>query len=157
MTPPTIENRTTGMRTPGAGDAAAWERVRLAILQRWPHLDSTELQVCHNETNALIDFVNQRVSAGRDEVESVVYEFAPAEGSIGGTVSRGAHRARHRLRESALRGGEVVADHPAETALTTFVAGLLIGAAITAVWMRSEPKSTVWSTAERLRRRLDRR
>lgn len=149
------QSSSTGKAAIAADDALAWERVRLAVQQRWPHLDSAELRVCPNDAEALIDFVDQRVSTERSEVESVVYEFAPEEHSLGETVSRRAHRARRQLQVSARRSGEFVAEHPAETALTTFLAGLLIGGAITALWMRSEPKPTVWTRADQLRRRLD--
>ncbi len=124
-----------------------WMRVREAITQRWPSINRDELADCPNETCKLTDFVKQNVDANDDEVESVINEFAPHE-SLTERVAHAASDTLHQAGESAqfayMRADECIAKRPTESVLTSFVAGIALGATVTALWMRSKPQPTVW-------------
>ncbi|KAA5542605.1 hypothetical protein FYK55_13800 [Roseiconus nitratireducens] len=126
---------------------AAWDQVHEAILHRWPQIQRGELLRCENNVSDLVDHVSQRVSAKRDEVEAVVREFAPADAdSLSERARRQAEHAGESLRAAYQQTSEVIAERPGESVLTSFVAGIVVGAAVTALFMssRREPEPTTW-------------
>ena len=124
-----------------------WMQVREAITQRWPDLNRDELADCPNDEQQLIDFVKQRSDASDEEVKSVVGEFAPHE-SIVDRVTHVAGDQWAHASESAqlayMRADECIARRPTESVLTSFVAGIVIGATVTALYMQSTPEPTFW-------------
>ncbi|TWT65113.1 hypothetical protein [Allorhodopirellula solitaria] len=127
--------------------SADWEYVREAIAERWPQINRDELAECKNDSGDLIEFVKQRVGASSDEVESVVSEFAPSE-TVVDRVSQAASDQLHRASESAqyayMRADECIAERPTESVVASFVAGIVVGAAVTALVMSSRPEPSTW-------------
>lgn len=127
--------------------AEQWQRVRDAISERWPELDRGELARCENCVDELTSFVKQRVGAEAQEVAAVVSEFAPQE-SIVERVSHVASDSLQHASESAqfayMRADECIAKRPTESVLTSFAAGIILGAAVTALWMRSTTPPSTW-------------
>ncbi len=128
-------------------DDATWASVRDAITERWPQVNRDELAECKNDACDLVEFVKNRVGASSDEVESVVREFTP-QGSIADRVTHAASDQVHRASEAAQyayrRADECIAERPTESVLTSFVAGAVIGAAVTAMLMRSRREPSTW-------------
>lgn len=126
---------------------AMWASVRDAITERWPQVNRDELAECKNNACELVGFVKERVGASSDEVESVVREFAP-HGSLADRVTHAAsdqvHRASEVAQSAYRRADECIAERPTESVLTSFVAGVVIGAAVTALLMRSKPEPSTW-------------
>lgn len=134
----------TDLRTDEAG---CWQRTREVISERWPQINREELAECGDCVEEMTQFVKERVDASADEVEAVVREFAPQE-SI---VDRVTHAASEGMRDAAesaqfahMRADECIAKRPTESVLTSFVAGIVLGATVTALWMRSTPEPTAW-------------
>jgi len=125
----------------------AWDRVHEAITQRWPQIRRGELLRCQNDVNDLVNYVSERVSTSREEVESVVQEFAPgyAESlfdSVGEQVRRQAEHAGDSLRNVYRETEQCISDRPAESVLTSFVAGIIVGATVTALFIRTHHQPT---------------
>ncbi|TWT91889.1 hypothetical protein [Neorhodopirellula pilleata] len=124
-----------------------WMQVREAITQRWPHLNRDELVDCPNDEKQLVEFISQRVDASDDEINSVVNEFAPHETMVD-RVSQVAGDQWSHASESAqlayMRADECIASRPTESVLASFVAGILVGAAVTALYMQSTPEPSLW-------------
>lgn len=131
-----------------------WQKVREAIAERWPTINRDELAECENCVEDLQKFVKDRVGAKAEEIQSVIREFAPSESvvdrvsSAAERVSHAATDGLHQASESAqfayMRADECIAKRPTESVLTSFVAGLVIGAGVTALYMRSAPPPSVW-------------
>ena len=126
---------------------SAWSRVREAITKRWPQIGREELNECEDNAAQLVQFVKQHVEASEEEVRAVVSEFAP-EGSV---VERVMHVASDGLNDAVesaqfayMRVDECIAKRPTESVLTSFVAGIFLGATVTALWMSSRPERTAW-------------
>ncbi|MFG0263695.1 MAG: hypothetical protein ACF8AM_00925 [Rhodopirellula sp. JB055] len=126
---------------------ADWDRVRSAIRNRWPQIDQDELSKCPNEVAWLVEFVQGRVDVSREEVESVVHEFAPQE-SMAERISHTAEDQLHKASESArfavMRADECIAERPTQSVLASFVAGALVGVTVTALWFRQHREPTRW-------------
>lgn len=128
-----------------------WMQVREAITQRWPHINRDELADCPNDEAKLTDFVQHRVEASDEEVRSVVGEFAPHESM----VDRAGHVAGEQWSQAGeaaqlayMRADECIAARPTESVLASFVAGIVIGATVTALFMQSTPEPTLWDRAK---------
>ena len=124
-----------------------WMQTREAITQRWPHINRDELADCPNEEKQLTDFVKHRVEASDEEVESVISEFAPHESMVdraGQVAGDQLHQASESARFAYMRADECIARRPTESVLTSFVAGIVIGATVTALLMQSKPEPTFW-------------
>lgn len=129
-----------------AGDSQ-WAFVREAITERWPQINRDELAECKDDACELIDFVKERVGESVDEVESVVNEFAP-NNSLVDRVSSAASEHIQQASESAqfayMRADECIAERPTQSVLTSFVTGIALGVAVTALFMRSRPEPSTW-------------
>lgn len=130
-----------------ASQSAAWQRVREAISERWPNVNRDELAECENDAGQLVQFVKQRVQASNDEIEAVVHEFMPQE-SITERVTQVASERLQDAAESAqfayMRADEYLAKRPTESVLTGFLAGIALGATVTALLMSSRPQPSAW-------------
>ncbi len=131
----------------------AWGRVRETIIRRWPHFSRDELAKCSNDTREFVDFVKCRVVASDDEVEAVVLEFAPQE-SI---VERVAHAANDTLHQAGgfaqhayVRADKFLSQRPTESVVTSFIAGIVLGAVVTGLWFSSHAEP---SRCDRLKHR----
>lgn len=127
-------------------DDANWVRVREAITQRWPDINHDELADCPNDACGLTDFVRRRVEAGEEEVDAVVREFAPHESTTKQATQAAAdtlHQASETAQSVYMRADDCIARRPTASVLTSFVAGIMLGATMTALWMRSKSKPTV--------------
>ncbi len=126
---------------------ADWGRVRDAIIERFPQIHRAELALCPNEVHELTQFVKQRVDASDDEVAAVVHEFAPPA-SLPKRVAHAASETLNHASESAqfayMRADECIARRPTESVLTSFVAGIILGATVTALVMHSKPQPSAW-------------
>ncbi|TWU51250.1 hypothetical protein [Rubripirellula reticaptiva] len=135
---------TTKTRT---DDKAAWNRVREAVTERWPNINRDELHDCPDDKCTITDFVKQQVDASDEEIESVVGEFTPHE-SIASRVAHTASDTLHQAGESAqfayMRADECIAKRPTESVITSFVAGMVLGATVTALWFSTRPQTNAW-------------
>ncbi|WDQ17275.1 hypothetical protein [Rhodopirellula sp. P2] len=126
---------------------ADWTRVRSAICSRWPQINHEELSKCPDEVARMVEYVQGRVDASQEEVESVVREFAPQE-SIVERISHSAEDQLQRASENAqfavMRADECIAERPTQSVLASFVAGALVGVTVTALWMRQRREPTRW-------------
>ena len=131
-------------------DNAQWARVREAVTSRWPHINRDELADCPNETCKLTEFVANRVDASEDEIQAVVAEFAPQE-PLAERLSHVTSDALHQFGESAqlayAKADDCIAERPTESVLASFVAGVILGATVTALLIRSKPQPTIWDRA----------
>ncbi len=130
-----------------AEEAAKWSRVREAVTERWPHIDRDELSECTNDIGQLVEFVQHRVEASSEEVDSVVREFAPEESvadRVKDVVQDGIHDAAESAQFAYMRADECIARRPTESVLTSFVVGIVLGVTVTALWMQSSPEPSVW-------------
>ncbi len=136
-------------KSEASGDAK-WASVRDAITERWPHINRDELAECKDDADELVEFVKERVGDSAEEVQSVVSEFAP-HASMSDRVSQATHAASdqaHKAGEAAqfayMRADECIAERPTESVLVSFVAGVAVGAVVTALLMRSAPQPSTW-------------
>lgn len=126
---------------------AQWQRVRTAITERWPHINRDALADCENTSADLEKFVKAHVDTTVAEAKSVISEFAPHESAIDRgmhAASDGMHQASESARFAYMRADECIAERPTESVMASFVAGIFIGATVTALWMRSTPQPNVW-------------
>jgi ElaB/YqjD/DUF883 family membrane-anchored ribosome-binding protein len=95
----------------------------------------------------MIEFVKGRVDTSRDEIESVVREFAPQE-SMANRLSHTAEDSVRKASESArfavMRADECIAERPTQSVLASFVAGALVGVTVTALWCRQNREPSRW-------------
>ena len=126
---------------------AAWMRVREAVIHRWPHISPEELLQCENDADAMIQFVRHRTEAADEEVEEVVREFAPRESMMHRMADAASHQAEHAseaVRSAYQRADDCIAERPNQSVMTSFIAGLAIGAAATTLWFKSQRQPTTW-------------
>ena len=70
-----------------------WNRVRTAIVQRWPHLDQRDIETLPCDVYEIENFLGEFTKSPKDEIQSVVREHAPPPSvlkrasHIGGQVS----------------------------------------------------------------------
>lgn len=81
------------------------------------------------------------IKSHRDDVnsqESVVDRVTHA-------ATDGLNQASESAQFACMRADEYIAERPTESVLTSFVAGIALGAVFTALWLRSAPEPTVWN------------
>lgn len=124
-----------------------WSVVREAITERWPHINRDELAECKDDACELVDFVKERVGDSVENIQSLVSEFAP-EGSLADRMSNVASEHLQNASESAqfayMRADECIAERPTQSVLTSFVTGIVVGVAVTALCMRSRREPSTW-------------
>jgi ElaB/YqjD/DUF883 family membrane-anchored ribosome-binding protein len=126
---------------------ADWTRVRSAVCDRWPQISEEELSKCPNEAEWMIEFVKGRVDTSRDEIESVVREFAPQESMadrLSHTAEDSVRKASESARFAVMRADECIAERPTQSVLASFVAGALVGVTVTALWCRQNREPSRW-------------
>ncbi|MCM2372854.1 hypothetical protein [Aporhodopirellula aestuarii] len=119
-----------------------WDRVKTAIVQRWPHLDSRDVETLPRDVMELEKFLGEYTESSEDEIQAVVREHAPAPsilqraGHLGerltGQMAPPVQSALERVRYE-------VDEHRGTTTGLVFVAGIAIGALATAAYFRSRP------------------
>jgi len=128
-------------------DQAAWNRVRVAITERFPNIDRDQLAECPDEMHALSQFVKQRVHASDEEIDGLIREYAPQES----LVERVKHAASERFNQAGesaqfahMRADDYIVRRPTESVLSGFIAGIIVGASVMALVMRPKPEPPAW-------------
>jgi len=124
-----------------------WVSVREAITERWPQIDRDELAECPDDCNQLINFVKHRVEASDEEVVSVIQDLAHQDSlvdQVTHAASDGLHQASEAAQFAYMRADECIAKRPTQSVLASFVAGIALGATVTALWLRSRQQPSTW-------------
>ncbi|MDA8743320.1 hypothetical protein N9N28_01690 [Rubripirellula amarantea] len=134
-----------------------WIRVKTAIIERWPHLDSRDVEALPQDVYELEKFLNEFTNTSADEVQAVVREHAPAPSILKRASHMGeqlSDRVAPPVQTAMDRVRYEMDEHRGATSGLVFIAGLALGALGYAAYIRSrEPSSTIMSyLPDRLRR-----
>ncbi|GAA5509605.1 hypothetical protein [Novipirellula caenicola] len=125
-----------------------WEPVFTAINIRWPQINQDELKQCDRSVDAVTEFVASKVDTQRDEIESVVSEFAPAHDSPLRSFVDQAQRAGEQVSNSVHSAVERVQyeidELPVKTSLTNLAIGFGLGVLATTLYFNSRRQPTAW-------------
>ncbi|EMI19329.1 hypothetical protein RMSM_03716 [Rhodopirellula maiorica SM1] len=125
-----------------------WEPVFTAINIRWPQINQDELKQCDRSVDELTEFVAARVDTQRDEIDSVVSEFAPTDESPLRSFVDQAHRAGEQVSNSVHSAVERVQyeidELPVKTSLTNLAIGFGLGVLATTLYFNSRRQPTTW-------------
>lgn len=126
-----------------------WNRVKSAIIQRWPHLDSRDVDALPRDVMELEKFLVEYTETPEDEVQAVVREHAPAPSilqraghfgeQLSGRVAPPVQSALERVRYE-------VDEHRGTTMGLVFVTGMALGVLATAAYFRSRPPASTWQS-----------
>ncbi len=126
-----------------------WIQVKAAIVERWPHLDSRDVEELPRDVFELEKFLGEFTETSEEEIQSVVREHAPAPSilqrashigeQLSDQVAPPVQAAMDRVRYE-------VDEHRGAATGLMFVTGLALGALATLAYVRSrQQKSTMKS------------
>ncbi|GAA4460713.1 hypothetical protein [Novipirellula rosea] len=144
----TSNNRLTDSDSNPQSATDPWDQVFTAINIRWPQINQDELKQCDRSVDDLTEFVASRVDTQRDEIESVVSEFAPAHESPLRSFVDQAHRAGEQVSNSVHSAVERMQyemdELPVKTSLTNLAIGFGLGVLATTMYFNSRRQRTTW-------------
>lgn len=124
-----------------------WPRVEAAVRQRWQHVGEEELHSLPCDRDAVEDFLDEFTESTREEIESVVREFAP-QPSVTQQVSHLSEHVSERVvppLTSAFDRVRYEADeHPGTLTGLAFVTGITIGVIGTLAYCNSRPQPSAY-------------
>tara|TARA_R110002167_G_scaffold62804_1_gene177275 strand:+ start:371 stop:853 length:483 start_codon:yes stop_codon:yes gene_type:complete len=144
----TSNNRLNNSESNAQSTTDPWEQVFTAINIRWPQINQNELKQCDRSVDGLTEFIASRVETQRDEIESVVTEFAPTSDSPLRSFVDQAHRAGEQVSNSVHSAVERVQyemdELPVKTSLTNLAIGFGLGVLATTLYFNSRRQQTAW-------------